>query len=241
MVRADAVLFLPGMMCDQRLFSPQIQSLSIPWSVADTSSHDSFAEMASAALAAAPDRFAVVGLSMGGILAFEIWRQAPERVSHMALMDTNPHADAPERQDLRLEQIRRVANGDLREVVVDGLKPLYLAARHRDDEKLLGVALDMAMDLGSAVFRRQSIALKDRVDSVPHLQSISCPATVLCGDEDTLCPPELHQLMADSIPGAELCIVPECGHLATLEQPEKVNDALHRLLCQPPGEVNATQ
>ena len=90
----------------------------------------------------------------------------------------------------------------------------------------------MALDLGPEVFRRQSIALRDRVDSVPTLATIDCPALVLCGDEDTLCPVALHELMAESIAGARLRVVEDCGHLSSLEQPDVVNRELIRLFTQ---------
>ena len=229
---ADAVLYLPGMMCDHRLWQPQIEALPYPDHHADTSTAGTIAQMAESALADAPPRFAMVGLSMGGILAFEIWRQAPERVTHMALLDTNPHADAPERRSIRMQQIEAVLAGGLREIAIEQLKPLYLAEANRDDEALLQVLLDMAMDLGADVFERQSVALRDRVDSVPTLPTIDCPTLVLCGAEDHLCPVEYHELMASRIPGATLDIVEHCGHIASLEQPGRVTEALRKLLEQ---------
>ncbi|MEM1176305.1 MAG: alpha/beta hydrolase [Pseudomonadota bacterium] len=227
---ADAVLFLPGMMCDARLWQPQAAALPYPAETADTRRSDSIEHMAALALSNAPPRFAVVGLSMGGILAFEIWRQAAERVTHMALLDTNPHADAPERQSIRMQQIETVLAGGLREMAIEELKPLYLAESNRQDESLLQLLLDMALDLGPAVFEQQSVALRDRVDSVPMLASIDCPTLVLCGAEDHLCPVEYHELMADRIPGATLKVVDHCGHIASLEQPHAVTAALHQLL-----------
>jgi len=218
------------MMCDHRLWSHQAASLSQTLSYADTTASDNFGDMASAALDAAPDRFAVAGLSMGGILAFEIWRQAPERVTHLALLDTNPHAEAADRQAGRLEQIQTALAGGLRELAVESLKPLYLAEAHRNDQALLDTILDMALDLGPEVFRRQSLALRDRVDSVPILKTIDCPALVLCGSEDTLCPVAYHTLMAEQIPDARLEIVEQCGHLSSLEQPGVVTEQIRQLL-----------
>ena len=228
-VSAPAILFLPGMMCDARQWAPQAEALSWPAIHADTSTADNFAEMATSILATAPDRFAIAGLSMGGILAFELWRQAPDRITHMALLDTNPHAEAKERQSLRLTQIKVALNGGLRELAIDSLKPLYLAKAHRDDPELLDCILDMAIGLGPDVFRRQSLALRDRVDSAPILETISCPSLVLCGDEDRLCPIEYHELMARKIPHARLRVVENCGHLSTMEQPAIVTDELEKL------------
>ncbi len=229
---AEHVLLLPGMMCDERLFEPQMDTINVPMHVGDTTRDDSFAAMARRALAEAPDRFAIVGLSMGGILAFEIWRQAPDRVTHLALLDTNPHADSAERRSMRAEQIAQVLKGGLRSLAIDSLKPAYLAEANRDDDDLLETILAMALDLGADVFERQSIALKERIDSVATLATIDCPTTILCGAEDRLCPVEYHELMAERIPGARLVVVDDCGHLATLEQPAVVTRELERLLVQ---------
>ncbi len=220
------------MMCDERLFAPQIDTLGIPTTVADMTTADSMQQLAHNVLAVAPSEFAIAGLSMGGILAFEIWRQAPERVTHMALLDTNPHAEAAARQSLRLQQIDAALSGGLRELAVDALKPLYLAEAHRDDAALLDGILDMVMDLGPNVFRSQSLALRDRPDSVATLATIDCPALVLCGDEDTLCPIEYHELMAEKIPNAYLRVIENCGHMSTLEQPDIVTRELNQLLQQ---------
>lgn len=229
---ADAVVYLPGMMCDARLWAQQVAALPYRAVHGDLSRADNFADMARQVLDTAPDRFALVGLSMGGILAFEIWRQAAERVTHLALLDTNPHAETPERQSLRLKQIETALAGGLRTLAIESMKPLYLAASHRDDETLLELLLDMALDLGPETFERQSVALRDRVDSVPTLNTIDCPTLVLCGAEDMLCPVSYHQLMAAEIPGARLRIVDDCGHIASLEQPGVVSHELAELLAR---------
>ncbi len=225
------VLFLPGLMCDRRLFAAQSAALDIESSVADLTRHDNFPDMADAVLGEAPPLFALVGLSMGGILAFEIWRQAPDRVTHLGLLDTTPYADTPEKKDMRLEQVRIAAQGGLRQLAIDSLKPVYLAASRRDDETLLGEILDMAIDNGPDVFARQSAALRNRADSIDTLSTINRPTLVLCGGEDALCPPRLHEIMAQQIPDATLTVVSDCGHMATMERPQIVNEALRRLLA----------
>lgn len=225
------LLFLPGMMCDERLFAPQIEALGLRSVVADFRKHDSIRNMAAATLDAAPQEFAMIGLSMGGIVAFEIWRQAPERVTHLALLDTNAKPDTPAKRSTRLEQINQAIQGGLRELAIESLKPLYLAENNRDDEQILETILNMAMELGPEVFRSQSLALKDRIDSVPTLATITCPTTIICGDEDLLCPIEFHELMANEIGDSQLVVIENCGHLATLEQPNAVTTELQRLLA----------
>jgi len=229
---AENILLLPGMMCDERLWSHQIAAIDVPVQVADTSNADNFADMADQVLAIAPSKFAMAGLSMGGILAFEIWRQAPERVTHLALLDTNPHPDKPSNRPVRFEQIEAAASGKLEELAVESLKPLYLAEKNRDDEAMLKTILDMALKLGPEVFERQSLAVMNRPDSVPTLASISCPTSVICGLEDTICPVRFHEFMAREIPGADLVVIDDCGHLSSMEQPEVVTKELLRLFAQ---------
>lgn len=226
---AEHALLLPGMMCDARLWQPQIEQLDLPVSVPDLGRAANFRDMATEVLVDAPPRFAMAGLSMGGILAFEIWRQAPQRVSHLALLDTNPHAEAEERRSMRLSQIEKAAAGRLRELAIESLKPMYLAAANRDNLELLDTILAMALDLGPAVFERQSLALRNRTDSVPTLETIDCPTAIICGAEDTLCPVGYHELMAERIPHARLTVIDDCGHLSSLEQPAAVTRALQAL------------
>ena len=200
---ADHLVLLPGMMCDERMWAAQLEKLDIPTSVPLTVEFSNFSDAAADILKKAPDEFALAGLSMGGILAFEILRQAPSRVTHLALIDTNPFADSEDRRSLRLEQIERVLDGELRELAVDSLKPMYLAESNRGDDKLLNVILDMALDLGPEVFRLQSLALRNRVDSVDILRFISCPTVVICGAEDTLCPGRVSRVHVRSHSSAQ--------------------------------------
>lgn len=229
---AENILLLPGMMCDERLWSHQIAAFDVPVSVADTSKSDNFVDMAAQVLASAPPRFAMAGLSMGGILAFEIWRQAPERVTHLALLDTNPHPDAPSKKSIRFEQIAAAAAGKLEELAIESLKPLYLAEKNRDDKEMLKAILDMAIALGPDVFERQSLAVMNRPDSAPMLAGISCPTSVICGREDTICPVRFHEFMARKIPDAILVVIDDCGHLSSMEQPEEVTEELLRLFAR---------
>jgi pimeloyl-ACP methyl ester carboxylesterase len=226
------VVLLPGMMLDRRMYAGQTTALGgvTEVHVADLSTSDSIAGMADAVLASAPARFALVGLSMGGIVALELWRRARERITHLALLDTTPHADKPQRRELRLEQIAKVETGRLKDVLIESMKPLYLARRNRGNTRLLQSIVDQALALGPAAFRRQSLALRDRASSVELLPSIDCPSLVLCGREDELCTVEVHASMADAMPRADLVVLAECGHLSTMEEPAAVTAALRRLL-----------
>jgi len=225
------VVFLPGMMCDARLFFPQIGPLSGRWPVmtAPMSEADSMWALAQEVLAAAPPRFALAGLSMGGILAMEIVRQAPERVDRLALLDTNPRAELDAVKARRKPQMDAVRAGRLQEVMRDEMKPNYLVESPRKPE-ILDLCMDMAMDLGPEVFVNQSIALRDRLDQQDTLRSFKGPALVLCGRHDALCPVERHELMHGLLKNSRLEIVEGAGHLPTLEQPETTTAALIRWL-----------
>lgn len=232
---SGSVVMLPGMMCDARLWHAQRDALvatGFEVRIGDLSRDDSVAAMAARILVEAPPRFALAGLSMGGIVAFEIWRRASDRVTHLALLDTNPHAELTARQALRVDEIAAVRAGRLREVVVESMKPRYLAASRRTDTVLRSLITDMAIELGAAVFERQSIAVRDRVDSKATLASIDVPTLVMTGREDHLCPLQYHLLMAESIPHADLVVLADSGHLPPLEQPEAVTQELRRWLAR---------
>ncbi|WP_299626332.1 alpha/beta fold hydrolase [Pelagibius sp.] len=227
------LLLLPGMMCDARLFAPQISDLDdiAEIRVGDLGGAETISEIARQVLEAAPwPRFALAGLSMGGIVAMEVMRQAPERVERLALLDTNHRAEAPDRQALRQPQIERAVGGALRRVLIEEMKPLYLAPQSRDDETILNTVLDMALDLGAEVFVRQSTALRDRPDQSATLRAAEVPTLVLCGACDNLCPVERHLEIAALLPRARLEIIPEAGHLPTLERPAETSAALRRWL-----------
>ncbi len=229
-VRANmgSLVLLPGMMCDDRLWSPQIEALSPLVDeifVADFSVDDSIAGMARTVLASAPAKFALAGLSMGGIVALEMWRQAPDRITGMALMDTNARAELSSRRAKREPQIQR-AEESLWKVVDEELIPSYAAEGTPGHDFIGDVVREMADSLGQQVFRQQSIALRDRADSVRTLRSITCPVLVLGGTGDKLCPASNHEFIHRSITGSKLILIPNCGHLSTLECPEAVNKSL---------------
>ena len=226
------VLFVPGMLLDGRMYSQQIAVLSLAHAclVGDISRSDTIERLAQDVLADAPARFALVGLSMGGIVALEVYHQARERITHLALLDTTPYADRPDRSELRLEQIAAVERGELAALLHSSLKPQYLAARNRQATALLQPILQMGLDLGPDVFRRQSLALRSRTCKRELLPSIDCPTLVLCGREDQLCPVQVHLEMAASIPHADLTVLSGTGHISTMEAPEAVTGALQQLL-----------
>jgi len=215
-------------MLDASLWSKQTEGLGgrCALKVADITRADTIAEIAEQVLDESPEHFALAGLSMGGIVAMEMWRRAPHRIERLALLDTNFRGDSNERKQIRDRQVADVVKGKLESVLRDELKPQYLALCHQANLVLLEEVLAMGLELGSEVFVRQSRALRDRPDSTGTLASITCPTLVLCGQEDRLCTPDLHREMAQLITDADLQIIPACGHLSTIEQPGLVNQAL---------------
>ena len=230
----EPLLLLPGMMCDARLFAPQIAAFSATRAVmtAPLAGRDSIAGLASDILAVAPDRFALLGLSMGGIVAMEMIRQAPGRITRLALLDTNHRAELPEVAARRGPQIAKVRDGHLRAVMRDEMKPNYLTDGPNTGA-ILDLCMAMAETLGDTVFIQQSLALRQRPDQTETLRAIAVPSLVLCGADDTLCPPLRHQEMHALIPGANLRVIDNAGHLPTLEQPELTNQALTTWLTEP--------
>ncbi|SEW35563.1 Pimeloyl-ACP methyl ester carboxylesterase [Aliiroseovarius sediminilitoris] len=225
------LVLLPGMMCDARLFAPQFAAFSGQRMVvsAPITEHDRVERLAEAVLSDAPPRFALAGLSMGGIVAMEVLRQARDRVERIALLDTNPLAETDAVKARRFPQMQKVREGQLAHVMRDEMKPNYLSDGPRRQE-ILDLCMEMALDLGPHVFLTQSRALMGRPDQAETLRATQLPALVLCGRDDTLCPVARHELMADLIPDAHLEIIDGAGHLPTLEQPEKTNVALARWL-----------
>lgn len=218
------LLLLPGLLCDARLWRdclPPLLNLAVP-RVADLSQDDSVGAMAARALAlmAGEARFAVAGLSMGGYVALEIWRQAGARVSHLALLDTSARPDTPEQTKRRLDLIALSRRGQFKGVTPRLLPMLVHPARL--ETPLAAEVSEMAARIGQEGFFRQQQAIMSRPDSRPDLPRIAVPTLVACGEADLLTPPELHDEMAGLIPGAERVSFAGAGHLPTMEVPEEV-------------------
>ncbi len=225
------VVLVPGLLASARLYAHQIGAL---WpngavQVANHTRDDSMPALARRILAEAPPHFALAGLSMGGYVAFEILRQAPERVARVALLDTAARADSPEVSAVRRTQMDLAASGRFVEVI-DALFARVVHPSRREDAALRELMRLMGTEVGVAGYLRQQTANMTRIDSRPTLAAIRCPTLVLVGDSDQLTPPERAAEIADGIPGARLVVVPDCGHLSTLERPQAVTEALHAWL-----------
>ena len=228
------LLLVPGSLCTDMLFQAQISAFKSDREVlvGDFSNCDSIETMATKVLSEAPAEFALAGLSMGGIVAFEMFRQAPERIERIALLGTNPRGELPEHVRVRQQQINNVAQGgaeSLKALVSQQLMPKYVF----DSEqrlKLEPLVMEMALEVGTDEFINQWRALASRTDSWSTLKDIHCPALILCGVHDAQCNEKLHRDMALEIKHAKLEIIEEAGHLSTLDAPEQVNKALENWL-----------
>lgn len=223
---------IPGMMCDDRLFAPQVAALSGNYEITipQQRDQDTISGFADDILAKAPEMFALLGLSMGGIIAMEILRQAPKRVTKIALLDTNPLAESNAIKQKRGPQIEAVKNGQLIKVMREQMIPNYLADRVKHTA-ISDICLDMARALGPDVFIKQSKALMTRPDQTETLKNADIPALVLCGRADILCPLDRHQLMCEFLPNAKLEIIENAGHLPVLEQPDITTDKIRTWLA----------
>jgi pimeloyl-ACP methyl ester carboxylesterase len=232
-IEPQTILLIPGLNCSARLYAEQIPELWRlgPVTIAEHRHDDTMAGIARRILRTAPPRFALIGLSMGGYVAFEIMRQAPDRVRALVLLDTAAPADTPEQTQRRRAQIDLVQRGRFSEIPDLQLPQLVHRAR-RDDPRLQNIVRQMAEETGSEAFVRQQKAIMSRPDARPDLGKIACPTLVLVGDGDELTPPERAREIAAGISGSRLVIVPDCGHLSTLERPEAVNEVLLEWLQQ---------
>ncbi len=224
-------MLLPGLLCDSALWEPQRTGLAdiADVTVADLTRHDSIKAMAGSVLETAPPRFCLAGLSMGGYVALEIMRQAPDRVERLALLDTSARVDTAENFRRRRGLISLARMGRFKGVT-PRLLPMLLHPDRLSDEGLTQLVMDMAERVGQEAFIRQQTAILGREDSRPGLSSIDCPTLVICGRQDQITPPELSEELAAGIPQAELFILENCGHLSSIERPDEVNAHFRRWL-----------
>ena len=230
---AEPLILVPGLNCTAALFQPQLEVFSMERAVhiVDQTRDETIEGMAARALAEAPPRFALGGLSMGGYVALAMQRMAPERVTRLALLDTTARPDTEDGTARRRALMELARSGRFHEVH-QALWPRLVHPDRHADKALEHIVLTMMNNTGVDAFCREQEAIIARVDSRPLLGAIACPTLVLVGAQDAITPVEMAQEMADAIPGATLAIVPETGHLATLEAPVHVNAALVKWLMR---------
>ena len=230
-VLMDTIL-VPPLLCSSRVYESVLDTV---WShgsvtVADTLHDDTIAGMAARLLRNAPDRFALLGTSMGGYVALEVMRQAPERVTGLALVSTSAEADSDEQFAARTRQSQLVEQGHFDDLV-DAAFPGVVAERNESDPDLLRAWRSMAATVGPRGFLRQQSAVMARVDSRDLLAGIACPTFVIHGAEDRLIPLQAGQRIVAAVPGATFCLVENVGHFLFLERPEEAAAVVDEFLC----------
>jgi pimeloyl-ACP methyl ester carboxylesterase len=222
------ILLVPGLACTARLYAPQLPALWQlgPVTVANHTTSNSMVGIGKAILDQAPPRFHLIGLSMGGYIAFDLLRQQPERIAKVALLDTGSRADLPEQSERRRKFIAMAREGQLNQVN-EALWPMLVHESRAGDHDLRAIVDAMMQETGAEAFIRQQEALIGRPDSRPGFGAIANATLVIVGDGDRLTPPELSAEIVSGIKGARLETVARCGHLSTLEQPETVTKLLY--------------
>lgn len=230
----EPLVLLPGMMCDDRVFAPQIRAFASERAimVAPITGGDRVETIAASLLDQLPKRFALAGCSMGGIVAMELLRRIPRRVTRLCLLNTDPLPEPPAYAATREPLIVGAQAGRLDEVLREMMPPDFLAPGP-DRLEIHNLLADMARDLGSDVFVAQSRALQRRPDQQSTLRKCTMPTRLICGDSDPLTPVRRHEFVARLIRDADLSIIENCGHMPTLEQPEQTTRAMRDWLAQP--------
>ena len=223
-----SLVLLPGLACDARLWEAQLSALppALRTTVSDVHMrHDRIESMAGALLAEHSGRLVLCGASMGGMIAMEAARQAPDRVAGLALLGTNARPETPEMHALRASAIELFERGEARDVIELNAGFAFHPAQ-ASDAALIRRYVEIVLDAGTMQLIRQNRALMMRPDARPHLPRYHGPALVMCGEDDRLTPPECSREIARLVPHAELVWVAQCGHMLTMEKPAFVNATL---------------
>lgn len=233
-MRKDPLILLPGTLCDERLWAHQVEQLGdvADVTVGDLTLDNTIEGMARTVLDNAPEKFALAGLSLGGIVAMEVVHQAPDRVTKLAILNSNPYGPTPRQIDTWNHFKQLVKDGRFCEITKEYLLPHLIHPDRQQDKELTAMIIAMADQIGPNAYVRQLDALATRGDSRDRLTKIKCPTILVSGQEDSVCPLRLHKEMNGLIPNSQLSVINHCGHLSTIEQPEIVTSILKSWLVQ---------
>lgn len=230
----QTIYLLCGLLCDRTVWESQTQALQkAGYDVRPMSfqGFDSIGAMAAHLLEHAPAHFSLAGHSMGGRVALEAYRQAPQRIERLALLDTGYGPAAAEETEKRGLLVRKALAEGIDAIAEPWARPMIAPSRQQDSE-LLGRILRMVGRMSGEIYAGQTRALLTRPDATPILCEIRCPTLILCGAQDAWSPPARHRHMADTIAGSTLRLIDDCGHMSTMEQPEAVLSALEAWMRQ---------
>jgi pimeloyl-ACP methyl ester carboxylesterase len=231
------LLLVPGLLCSPRLYAAQVAALgdiaevAVPdWRKAPLSIFDSWDKTASWVLDQAPaEKFALAGLSLGGMISVEIMQIAADRVTKLALLDTGMRSQSPTEQAIRRGRIRLADEGRF-ELVLGLQMSRFIPAYRLPDKALVDEVMAMCTETGVEIYKRQEALAAVRVDRRPDLPKIKCPTIVVCGRDDAATPLFMSEEIAAAIEGSELIVIEQCGHLITMEKPEETNAILRKWL-----------
>lgn len=226
------LLFLPGLACDARIYQPQLAAFPDSRAVNGYGTADTLQEMARIALDQAPETFDLLGHSMGGRVALEVYRAAPERVRRLALVSTGIHPQR-EGEPGKRRELQAVGWTGGFEALIDEWLPPMVAEANRSDPAIYPPLRQMSIEAGQTVFDAQIHALLARPEVDTLLPQITCPTLVMTGELDTWAGPEQHRQIAAALANSELVIVPGAGHMIQIEAPDAVNTAIARWLERP--------
>ncbi|MBI2772720.1 MAG: alpha/beta fold hydrolase [Burkholderiales bacterium] len=220
------LILLPGLAGDAVMWRSQLAALPAGTPVSDVHMRlGTVPDMAAALLAEHPGQLVLCGASMGGIIAMEAVRQAPRRIAGLALLGTNARPETDDMRTLREAAIALFEQGRVEEVIAPNVAFAF-HPRQAANPALVQAYLDFVLGAGAQQLVRQNRAIIARPDARTHLPQVRCPTLVMCGEDDQLTPPECSREIASLVPGAQLVMVPQCGHMLTMEQPEIVNATL---------------
>lgn len=226
-MKKEPLVLLPGTLCDRAMWEEQVEELSniAEIIIGDVGQHSSIQELADSVLEDAPEEFSIVGFSLGGIVALEIMRIAPERINKLALISTNPFPPTKEQQVLWEKYIEMIENNQFIEVVKRKLYPALVSKPNQSGTTLEKV-LNMAKNIGPKAYINQLKSVMTRNDQRPILKKINCPTVIIVGELDKVCPVELSDYLNKNIEDSQKVVIEGAGHLITLEKPYETSQIL---------------
>lgn len=221
----ETIYLLCGLLCDEEVWRGQVADLRNKYDVRVVSfqGYDSIGAMAAHVLDSAPERFSLAGHSMGGRVALEVYRRAPQRIERLALLDTGYEPVAPGEAERRAVLVNKALAEGIDSIAETWARPMIAPC---NQSAVLERVVAMVGRMSGEIYAGQTRALLGRPDATPVLATIACPTLVLCGADDTWSPPERHERLRERIPGASLKVIDDCGHMSTMERPEAVLAAL---------------